>query len=658
MPSTGAIRAGRAFVELFADGSQVVATLKNVEKRFQAFGKMVSGWGKSLSGIGAAITAPMIAASKSWADAGYNLQKLHEQTGISVEALSSLGYAAKESMTDTESLASGLQKMEKFLNEAAGGSKEAGEALAAMGLTLEDLQGKSPDEQFKLIAEGMSHLTSQSQKTAVAMAVFGKGGADLLPLLNKGGKGIAELQQQAEEMGIVMSGPAAQAATDLHMAYEKMGRAVAGIWRSTGAVIAPIMKQWADAVTGIASGVKNFIKAHKDAVVIAFAIGAALVAAGTALYVFGTAMVWAVGAVGAIGTALATVWGFITAIGGAIATVLTSPLLLAIGVVVGLAGAFLYMSGAAGKAVGWLGARFGELKDMATEAFQGIASALLAGDIELAAKIVWTILKMAWQTGIHALEGMWLGFKLNFIEAAYGMYFGAQAAFELLTHWLTIAWVETIAALKSGWATFTGWYHAAVEGLANWIAKRWVDVQAIFDDSIDAEQQKSDIDKDSDNAMGDINKQEQNDKARIESDRQAQLKGEQADHDANMAQIGDAYQAAIDKAKAKYEAARGGDQTELDNLKAQYKALLEQAKNAKKPDAALGSAGAAPTSPDDFGSGLKNAAKTTGTFSAAAAQGMFGGSTQDHIKRTAIATEAIAKAVKNPMVHRAIVRVG
>jgi hypothetical protein len=57
-------------------------------------------------------------------------------------------------------------------------------------------------------------------------------------------------------------------------------------------------------------------------------------------------------------------------------------------------------------------------------------------------------------------------------------------------------------------------------------------------------------------------------------------------------------------------------------------------------------------------SGMHQGGAATGTFSAAAAQGMFGGSTQDHIKRTAVATEAIAKAIKNPVVHRAIVRVG
>jgi hypothetical protein len=635
-------------VELFADSSQLTATLKNVEKKFQAFGSMVSGWGKGMLAAGAAITAPLLAAAKLTGSMGEEFGNMAKRTGVSVEALSGLAYVASQTGTSIETVEGGMRKMQKALAEAANGSKQANEALETIGLSVDDLKGMKPDEQFVAISTAIGKIPSPAQRAAAAMEIFGKTGTELLPMMSEGADGINELMGRAQELGLVLSTKDVEAAGAFNDKMDEMWQVVRAAGFAIGSTVLPALTSLINIGENAVAFVTRWIKAHKEAVVWTLAIGGGLLAAGAALYVFGTALVWAVGLVGAIGTALATMWGFVTAIGGAIATVLTSPLLIAIGVVAGLGAAFVWLSGAGGKALSWLGEKFGQLKDMATEAFQGIANALLAGDIELAAKIVWTILKMAWETGIHWLEGLWLSFKLGFVQTAYGMYFGAQAAFELLTHWLTIAWINTIAALKTAWSAFSDWYHTTIESLANWIAKRWVDVQAIFDDTIDVKFQKDYIDADTKNAKGEIAAKRKQETDQIEADRQSQLKGEKTEHEANMAAVGKAYQDEIDKAQAAYDKNKDGDQTKLNDLKAQYKALLEQAKNARKStDKPLGGT-SPPTSPDDFLPGMKSASKAVGTFSAAAAQGMFGGTTQDHIRRTAVATEQLVKIAKQP----------
>jgi hypothetical protein len=657
MATSNAIRAGRAFVELFADTSKLDRALKQVGRKFSAFGTMLSGWGKAMAGAGAAIIAPMLIATKLTGEMGEKFGNMAQRTGASVEALTGLAYVASQTGTSIETVENGIRKMQKSLEDAAGGSKEASDALAELGMSAQDLQGLSPDEQFKKLGDAIGKLPSPSQRAAVAMKIFGKTGTELLPMFAQGADGINGLIDRAKELGLVLSGQDIAAAGAFNDKMDEMWQVVRAAGFAIGSALLPVLTTTINVVEKALAIVINWVKAHKEAVVWTLAVGAGLLALGAAFYVAGTAIVFAVSVIGAVGSALATVWAAITAIGGAIAAVLTSPLLLAIGVVAALGAAFVWVSGAGGKAMAWLGSKFGELKDMAMEAFQGIANALLAGDIELAAKIVWVILRMAWETGIHWLEGLWLGFKLDFVKAAYGMYFGAQAAFELLTHWLTVAWVETIAALQSGWIAFTSWYHRTVEGLANWLAKKWVDIQATFDDTIDVNFQKNYIDQQSDFEEKKIKADEKTAKAKIDADRQAQLKGEQADHEANMAGVGKAYEDAIAAAQAKYDASKNGDDTELKNLKSQYAALLQQAKNAKRSDSgALGSAGA-PPSVDDFQDRLKSAGKTVGTFSAAAAQGMFGGSTQDHIKRTAEATAEMVRLMKKGKERRAVVLV-
>ena len=59
MTSTGAIRAGRAFVELFADDSKLVRGSKRASAKLKAFGESVRNMGLKLAGLGAAV---------AWAD--------------------------------------------------------------------------------------------------------------------------------------------------------------------------------------------------------------------------------------------------------------------------------------------------------------------------------------------------------------------------------------------------------------------------------------------------------------------------------------------------------------------------------------------------------------------------------------------------------------
>jgi hypothetical protein len=49
MANTGAIRAGRAFVELFADDSKLVRGLRRAEKKLKAFGDSVRGFGLKMA---------------------------------------------------------------------------------------------------------------------------------------------------------------------------------------------------------------------------------------------------------------------------------------------------------------------------------------------------------------------------------------------------------------------------------------------------------------------------------------------------------------------------------------------------------------------------------------------------------------------------------
>jgi hypothetical protein len=70
------IRAGRAFVELFADDSKLVRGLRAAEKKLKAFGDSIRNLGLKMVGVGSAILAPLAASAKLFGSYGDSVAKM------------------------------------------------------------------------------------------------------------------------------------------------------------------------------------------------------------------------------------------------------------------------------------------------------------------------------------------------------------------------------------------------------------------------------------------------------------------------------------------------------------------------------------------------------------------------------------------------------
>jgi len=148
-----AIRAGRAFVELFADDSKLVRGLKHAQAKLKAFGQSVRDLGLRLARLGAALLVPMLGAAKAFSSMGDQVAKMSKRTGLSVETLSELRFVATQTGTEFESLEMAFRKMQRSIYDAGRGLSGARDALADLGLRVEALETLSPERQFKLLAD-------------------------------------------------------------------------------------------------------------------------------------------------------------------------------------------------------------------------------------------------------------------------------------------------------------------------------------------------------------------------------------------------------------------------------------------------------------------------------------------------------------------------
>lgn len=214
---------GDLVVNLVANSQGMATGLKQAEGYLTAFAS--------------AATAFAAASVARFVQVGSAFDDMAQRTGVAVEALSTLSYAAKLSDTSIEAVQGGLMKMAKFMGDLRGGSDEAAKKLQAFGISATQILAANPEQQFKIFADAIAGIEDPSERAAAAMEIFGKGAGELLPLLQQGGQGIEALQEQGREFGAYMSTEVAQSAAQLGDGIDNLTTAFTGLAVQVGYVL-------------------------------------------------------------------------------------------------------------------------------------------------------------------------------------------------------------------------------------------------------------------------------------------------------------------------------------------------------------------------------------------------------------------------------------
>lgn len=222
---------------------------------------------------GAAIQAAFAACVYAAADYGEQLVETSQKTGMAVEELGALKYAAEQSGVGFEQMRTGLSRMQRAAFDAAHGMKEQADTFRMLGVAVQDASGgmRSGTEIFRDMAERIAEMDDPTTQAALAMRVFGKSGAELLPLLKEGGAGIDELMQRAEKLGLVMSEEAARDAEEFGDAIDDLKLSAKGVAIAIGEA-ALGTTEYAKKIAEAVGGVSKWIREHRTAVQVIAAV--------------------------------------------------------------------------------------------------------------------------------------------------------------------------------------------------------------------------------------------------------------------------------------------------------------------------------------------------------------------------------------------------
>jgi hypothetical protein len=204
--------------------------------------------------------------AKSTAEAAGDVEKMSERLGIGTEALQLMRYAGQATHTDVEELNTGLGKMAVNIGKVIAAKKKGGglsgevggiqmlgmpgadkagavDPFKHIGLSAKELAQLAPEEQLAKIAGGINNLKTHSEKAAAAVAIFGKGGLAMLPLLAKGAEGLEEFYDQARASGNILSEETLEQSKQFHHAFLQSQQSILGVKNTLGSALLPVASE-------------------------------------------------------------------------------------------------------------------------------------------------------------------------------------------------------------------------------------------------------------------------------------------------------------------------------------------------------------------------------------------------------------------------------
>ncbi len=217
----------------------------------------------------------LVAMTVKAAEAGAKLYDLSVKTGISANTLAVWHYAAQRSGTDAEVLDKAVVRLNKNLGEAAVGKNKSVAALMRhLGINLKDARGHMRDVADILpeIAEGFAKNEDPTLRTRMAMALFGKAGADLIPMLEGGRHKLDEFARRFRHFRGVVTQEGVKAAKDFYEAWKDLELAAGGVFKSISKAIMPVLQpivvavsEWLVTISeDVADAVKKIVVELRD----------------------------------------------------------------------------------------------------------------------------------------------------------------------------------------------------------------------------------------------------------------------------------------------------------------------------------------------------------------------------------------------------------
>jgi hypothetical protein len=296
---SGLASAGEGLSKVFSGG--LTAGLGNIGTTVAG---LVNPFTIGLAAV-AGFAAGAVAIGRSLIDLEDRVEGLGNQAaklGTSFEFIQTLETAAQRSGSSIDALGSAFNRTLRSIDEARQGSKTAVEAFARLGISVEQLNTQSAEETFKQVTASINGIEDPTTKAALAMQIFGKSGADLLPTF----AAIERADKDLKRFYATLTDVEKVRLDEFGNSMDRMSTAGRGLAQNLIAPFAGIGSALADSIAEITAGVTAIVRPIMQV------LEPILTQIGQVIEIFAIA----VGGIGRVlGTALSPIGDFAQALG-------------------------------------------------------------------------------------------------------------------------------------------------------------------------------------------------------------------------------------------------------------------------------------------------------------------------------------------------------
>lgn len=256
---------GNLVISLTGDTKQFNQSMQQAQTRMGGLKQSFKSAMPAILGITAAVGGATVAIKKimqTTIQYGVQVDKMTKQADISAKSFTRLAYAAEQEHASMDTLAKSLQLLPKYMQYAKDGMATYKREFDRMGISVTDANGnlKSGLDILMEMADYMSNKSiPNTEKTATAMTLLGRRGAEMVPFLSLGREEIEKLGDEAERLGLVIDDITAKKmkAFDDEITKAKMG--IKGFSVTIGTELMPYIKDWIEGMGILTQKITNLL---------------------------------------------------------------------------------------------------------------------------------------------------------------------------------------------------------------------------------------------------------------------------------------------------------------------------------------------------------------------------------------------------------------
>ena len=142
----------------------------------------------------------------------------------------------------------GFKTLVTQIDQAVKGSGKGSESFKKLGINVKDVNGNVKDQEtiFNETVIALQNMEEGTEKAKLANDLFGRSGAEMMPMLNGAAGSVEELRQNAHNLGIILSDESIDASVLFGDTLDDLKNVFGGIGTKIGMYFLPLLQKMAD----------------------------------------------------------------------------------------------------------------------------------------------------------------------------------------------------------------------------------------------------------------------------------------------------------------------------------------------------------------------------------------------------------------------------